>query len=204
MVGGGSAAPVLPREGPRGAVLGSRSWARRCRGAAEGLGWGVLGGESSRGGAGERSWLCSGSQRSVATGETLSVSTRLSPRDPPSARVGGTQPPRECRSRARGPELEPGASTPQPGHPLYLGRAGSRRRAARGALRRRGDTASSRSSPPRAGGQGRRGGVSHRHCHPLPGPQGHPTGTHLTWQVQRVQGCPSGVKVWPLTTFLPW
>lgn len=30
------------------------------------------------------------------------------------------------------------------------------------------------------------------------------TGIPLTWQVQRVQGCPSGVKVWPFTTFLPW
>lgn len=26
----------------------------------------------------------------------------------------------------------------------------------------------------------------------------------LTWQVQRVQGCPSGMKLWPFSTFLPW
>lgn len=30
------------------------------------------------------------------------------------------------------------------------------------------------------------------------------TGTLLTWQVQWVQGSPSGVKLCPFTTFLPW
>lgn len=121
--------------------------------------------------------------------------------------------------------LFPRTPSPERAHPSaqawiwgshYLGRMGSSPQAAWEAQSRSWGMASPHSSPLQAG----KTGISqpcHRPALPaLPGTQWHwhrhsmDTGIPweqaggLTWQVQRVQGCPSGMKLWPFSTFLPW